>query len=177
MRGIEAVLLVGFLGLVGVGIWNARQWLPVRGTQAAYSTPTNATPPADSKTADVPGGKKTAKKSQPRVKRDLDNDKIIQAPATSDQASATHDVVLADPPKPKGAETFVASVVPTRNDLPAGVTGVQIRSQFGDPTARVTESRDGRLVEQYYYFNRDRTQVTVATLKSGVIVSAASTVP
>ncbi len=175
MRGIEAILLLGFIGLVGVGIWNARQWMPLRGTQAAYSAPANAAPPADSKTADAHGAKTAAKKTQPRVKRDLDQ--ATQAPATSDQASATNNAVLADPPKPKAAETLVATVVPTRNDLPAGATGVQIRSQFGDPTARVTESRDGRLVEQYYYFNRDRTQVTVATLKGGVIVSAASNLP
>jgi hypothetical protein len=165
MRGMEAILLVGFAGLVGTGIWNAREWLPLRGTLAAYSAPSNTTPRADGKTG--PGGKMAAKRAQPRVRPTLD---------TATEASATGYVVLADPPKPKAADA-IPSVVPTRNDLPAGTTGDQIRSRFGDPTARITESRDGHLVEQYYYFNRDRTQVTVATLKSGVIVSASSTLP
>jgi hypothetical protein len=168
MRGIEAVLLLGFMGLVGVGIWNARQWMPVRGTQAAYYAPTNAAPPNGGKTADAASRKTAAKKAQPRVKRELDE--VIQA-------SATNVVVPADFPKPKAAETLVASVVPTRSDLRPGATGAQIRSQFGNPTARVTETRDGHVVEQYFYFNHDCTQVTMATLKGGVIVSTESTVP
>jgi hypothetical protein len=168
MRGIEAVLLLGFIGLVGVGIWNARQWLPLRGTQAAYSAPINAAPPA-------PLSEKTAaKKIHPRVKRDFD--RTVQASATSDQASLTNEGALADPPKPQTTETLVVSVLPTRNDLHPGVTGAQIRSQFGDPTARVTKTTDGHIEEQYYYFNHDRTQVTMATLKGGVIISTESSV-
>ena len=31
MRGIEAFLMLGFIGLVGIGVWNARQWLPDAG--------------------------------------------------------------------------------------------------------------------------------------------------
>jgi hypothetical protein len=166
MRGIEAVLLAGFIGLVVIGIRNAREWLPLRGTQAAYSAPIYSTPPTHSKAESQE--KTAAKKTQPRVKRDLDR---------AIEVSATNNVVITDAPKPKATEALVLSVVPTRNDLHAGATGVQIRSQFGDPTARVTESRDGGIVEQYYYFNHDRTQVTVATLKAGVIVSAASTLP
>jgi len=172
MRGIEAILLVGFVGLVGTGIWNAREWLPVRGTLAAYSAPIIATPRADGKTGLV--GKRVAKKAQPRVRRALDS--ATEASAAGDLGSATGYVVLADPPKPKAADALL-SVVPTRNDLPAGATAAQIQSRFGVPTARVTATRDGHLVEQYYYFNGERTQVTVATLKSGVIVSAASTLP
>jgi hypothetical protein len=168
MRGIEAVLLLGFIGLVGVGIWNARQWMPVRGTQAAYSAPATAAPSSASKTAEAP--KKTAaKKAQPRVQRDLEV--AIQDPAPAAL------VAPAESPKPKKPEAIVALVVPSRNDLRPGATGAQVRSKFGDPTARVTETRDGRVVEQYYYFNRDCTQVTMATLKGGVIVSSESTVP
>ena len=164
MRGIEAALLAGFIGLVVIGIRNAREWLPLRGTQAAYSAPIYSTPPTPRK---VEPREKTAVK-KPRVRRDLD---------ASIEASAISNVVITDAPKPKATEALVASAVPTRSDLHTGATGAQIRSQFGDPTARITESKDGRIVEQYYYFNHDRTQVTVATLKAGVIVSAASTLP
>ncbi len=168
MRGIEAVLLLGFIGLVGVGIWNAREWMPLRGTQAAYYAPTNAASPNASKTANAPSKKTAAKKSQPRVKRDFDE--VIPT-------SATNAVAITDAPKPKAAETLMASVVPTRNDLRPGATGAQVRSQFGNPTARVTETRDGHVVEQYFYFNHDCTQVTMATLKGGIVVSTESTVP
>jgi hypothetical protein len=64
---------------------------------------------------------------------------------------------------------------PKRKDLPVGITGAQVRDQYGEPTARITEVRGGRLFEHYYYFNSDRTQLTKATLESGVIVSAEST--
>jgi hypothetical protein len=165
MRGMEAILLAGFVGLVGTGIWNAREWLPLRGTLASYSAPSNATQRADGKTGKSPGEKIAAKRAQPRIKPTID---------AATEASAASRVVLAEPPKAADAP---ASVIPTRDDLPAGASGAQIRSRFGEPAARITESRDGHLVEQYYYFNRDRTQVTVATLKSGVIVSASSTIP
>jgi hypothetical protein len=64
---------------------------------------------------------------------------------------------------------------PFRTDFPRGATGVQIRARYGEPTARTTEIIDGHLLERYYYFNNDRTQLTMATLENGVIVSAAST--
>jgi hypothetical protein len=64
---------------------------------------------------------------------------------------------------------------PVRTDFPRGATSLQIRAQYGEPTARTTEMHDGHLFEHYYYFNNDRTQLTVATFENGVIVSAEST--
>jgi hypothetical protein len=49
---------------------------------------------------------------------------------------------------------------------------LKIVTKHGQATARVTEMHTGRLFEHYYYFNNDRTQLTVATLKGGIIVSA-----
>jgi hypothetical protein len=64
---------------------------------------------------------------------------------------------------------------PTRADLALGASGVHIRAKYGEPTARVTEMHAGQLLERYYYFNSDRTQMTVATLVGGVLTSAEST--
>jgi len=173
MRGIEALLLAGFIGLIGIGIWNARQWLPLRATQAAHSAPITSATTAASKPSALAGRKTEPKGTRVGIKPE--HVRADQASA-SDVASG-NDVVLADPSKPKTTEALVSWVVPTRKDLPVGATGVQIRSRFGDPTALVTETSDGRIVEQYYYFNRDRTQVTVATLRAGIIVSTKSTLP
>ena len=61
---------------------------------------------------------------------------------------------------------------PTRADLPVGASGVGIRAKYGEPTARVTEMHAGQLLERYYYFSSDRTQLVVATLQAGMITGA-----
>jgi hypothetical protein len=71
----------------------------------------------------------------------------------------------------------LAPPFPTREDLPVGATGVQIRARFGEPEARVTETRDGLVFERYYYYSHDHTKLTVARLRGGVIVSAENTLP
>ena len=39
MRGIETMLLAAFAGLVGLGLWNARQWLPQWSPKVVNSVP------------------------------------------------------------------------------------------------------------------------------------------
>jgi hypothetical protein len=53
-----------------------------------------------------------------------------------------------------------------------GATGAQLRSSFGDPMLQTALTRNGRLVQRYYYFNDDQTQFTVATLENGRVVAA-----
>ena len=64
---IGAFLMLGFIGLVGFGVWNARQWLPLRDTHAVNSTLT-----ATSKTDNALGGKTEPKRTWARKKRLLD---------------------------------------------------------------------------------------------------------
>lgn len=79
------------------------------------------------------------------------------------------------PDEPSTITVLVPSAhFPAPDDLKVGNTGTEIRSQFGEPSARVVGVRDGVLLERYYYLNSDRTRVTVATLNNGVLVSAQS---
>jgi hypothetical protein len=186
MRGIQAILLVGFIGLVGALIWNARQWLPLRGAQAVSSAPSAA-----SKMAEGLAGKTEPKKTGARNEWELDSadpkvpfKELPLFCGGGEEAAAALCCQIACSPaegktdaQPRATEAPGAPLFPTLNDLPAGATDVQIRARFGEPAARVTETRDGRVFERYYYFNRDHTRLTVAILKAGVVVSAESQLP
>jgi hypothetical protein len=208
MRGIEAFLMLGFIGLVGFGVWNERQWLPTLNTHAANSTPTAA-----STTANELVGKTKPKSTRARNNRGLVDQAVAfedlpafcgggeqgsaalccetacsRAPEEADSSVSKPEAPVSSKPEvpvsPKSEapvsskpEAPVAPVFPTRDDLSPGATGVQIRARFGEPEARVTETKDGVVFERYYYYNHDHTQVTVARLKGGVIVSSENTLP
>ncbi len=160
MRGIEALLLAGFIGLIGIGIWNVRQYLPELGPKAVNyaSTDTNDS----SGRLDGKGGKAAGL----RGKRGRGSG--VQGSARGDIAFGSFPIseTEVDVPMPK---------FPIGADFRRGATGAQIRAQYGEPTARTTEMRGGHVFEHYYYFNADRTELTMATLENGVIVSAEST--
>lgn len=159
MRGIEILLLAGFIGLVGVGVWNARQWLPQWGTKAANYSVTDTSSVSSSSSKNDKGARVHGKRGP---------DSHLGMSSRGDLAFNGLPVseTEVDVPMPK---------FPVRSDFPRGTTGVQIRARYGEPTARTTEMHDGHLFEHYYYFNNDRTQLTMATLENGVIVSSEST--
>jgi hypothetical protein len=200
MRGMDAFLLLGLIGLVGIGVWNERQWLPT--LNAA-----NTTPAASTTAAGAVGEKTQPKRTRARNKPGrVEADQAVafqdlpafcgggeqgsaalccetacnHPPGDADSLVSKSEAPVSSKPEvpvlPK-SEAPVSPVFPTRDDLPAGTTGVQIRARFGDPEARVTETKDGVVFERYYYYNRDHTQVTVARLKGGVIVSAENILP
>ena len=161
MRGIEALLLAGFVGLIGIGVWNGRQWLPDWGSKAVHSAAVDR--------SKVPGGlteKAGTKPLRLRVKR---GDGVHR--------TAAEDLAESELPISKTEVDVPSAEFPTGKDLHVGTPGVQVRAQYGEPTARVTEIRGGRVFEHYYYFSRDRTRLTRATLESGIIISAESTLP
>jgi hypothetical protein len=155
MRGIEVMLLAAFAGLVGLGLWNARQWLPQWNQKVVNSAPANA----DKTVAKVTGKRGVDKQS---VGRHGVKGNISGIPDLAAGGITKVDV-------PSWLPAF-----PTRADLPVGASGVHILAKYGEPTARVTEMHAGQLLERYYYFNADRTRLTVATLAGGVLTNAES---
>ncbi len=153
---MEVAVLAGLLGLVAIGVWNGRRWLP------EWASP-NAPAVATAGVAARPDAKPT----QPSGKRRLEK---------ASRSTVVSNFTIGDLPSSK-TEVDVpmpGSPFPSRNDLPQGATGAQIRAKYGEPTARVTAMQGGRLLERYYYVNDDRTQLTVATLEHGVVVFAES---
>jgi hypothetical protein len=152
MRGIEAMFLATFAGLVGLGIWNTRPWLPRWSPKVVNSVPANADK-AVTKLSDKLAAKK----------------RHAGGVMGNGRFSGTSDIPLSET---RVDVPFGPPVFPTRTDLPVGSSGVGIRAKYGEPTARVTEMHAGQLLERYYYFNSDRTQMTVATLEGGIITGA-----
>lgn len=156
MRGMEVVVVAGLLGLVAVAVWNGRRWLP---EWAFASVPAVATT-------------SVAAKPNPKLERTSEKRKLDRA----GRSTMVSNFAIGDFP-PSKTEVDVpisASSFPTLHDLPLGTSGAQIRAKYGEPTARVTAMQGGRLLERYYYVNSDRTQLTVATLEHGVVISADS---
>src|SRR3984957_13844134 len=170
MRAIGALLMLGLIGLVGIGVWNARQWLPVRDTVAANSAPTVA-----STTASVLGGKTERKRTRSRSTGGLDerdqavafkdlpafcgggegasaalccetacgrasdeaDSSVLKSASKTEAPLSTTETPLSTTEAPlstTGAALStgapLAPAFPTRDDLPAGATGVQIRARF-----------------------------------------------
>jgi hypothetical protein len=151
---MEVLIMAGLLGLVAVGVWNARRWLPDWAPSSKPAAVASATPAAkaDPKLAAASGKRKLDKAGRSSV---ISNFKIGDLPVSRTEV---------DVPMP-------GSPFPTRNDLPLGTPGVQIIAKYGEPTARVTAMQGGRLFERYYYLSSDRTKLTMATLERGVVVS------
>jgi hypothetical protein len=154
MRGMEVLVMAGLLGLVAVGVWNGRRWLP---EWHSSDVPVVAT-------AGVAGKPDT---KLVRTSSKHGGDKEIRSTVMSDFKIGGFPASKTEVDVPISASPF-----PTRNDLRPGATGVQIRAQFGEPIARVTAMQGGELLERYYYVNSDRTKLTMATLEHGVVVSA-----
>ncbi|MGI9074588.1 MAG: hypothetical protein ACR2JB_25465 [Bryobacteraceae bacterium] len=149
---MEVLIIAGLLGLVAVGVWNARRWLP------DWASPTA---PAVASSGVV--GKPDAKLERASGKRRGDR---------AGRSSVVSNFTIGDLPGSKTeVDVPMGSPFPTRNDLPIGAAGAQILAKYGEPTARVTAMQNGRLVERYYYVNSERTQLVVATLEHGVVVS------
>ena len=152
MRVLETFYVVAFLGAVALGVWNFRHQLPPYFADLVESTVLGA--PAVTRVPDLQVKPSvTAIKSTGRISQ--------KKPSSLDEMGTS--VVEINSPAPHFPDT---------KDLRAGLTGDQIIAEFGQPTARVTTSEDGRLVERYYYLNRERTRLIVANLQNGQVVSA-----
>ena len=150
MRAVESLMMVLAVAVLGVGIWAVHKWVPRSGL--SFFRPAS--------TENVKVGPPAAKPAPP--------------PAKHTARHTPSDVAL-----PLGAiEVDVPAGYPFPNphDLPAGTTRAQIMAKYGEPIARVSGIEEGRLFERYYFLHRDRTRITVATLRNGVVASAESVV-
>jgi hypothetical protein len=154
MRGIEVMLLAAFAGLVGLGLWNARQWLPQLSPKVVNSAPANAGKPVEKVAGKLGANKQHAGKRG-----------VMGDARSSGMSDTTRSETRVDVP-------YWLPGFPTQADLPVGASGAHIRAKYGEPTARVTEMHAGHLLERYYYFDSERTQLTVATLEGGIVTNA-----
>lgn len=158
MKAKEILML---LAILVVGFWAITRWLAPGSTASSLLSPITSrfgTPAAAKPAENTP-------KEPTKVRRKHGTSKAGGSAATDS----------AFPDEPSTITVLVPSAhFPEPEELNMGMTGTEIRSQFGEPSARVSGVRDGALLERYYYLNSDRTRVTVATLNNGVLVGAQS---
>jgi hypothetical protein len=148
MRAIEALMMALAVAVVGGGIWAVHKWIPRSGLSIFRPAAAEKT-----KVAEPPVSKPASASSKRTPRR-------------------TRDVAV-----PLGAievDVPVGFPFPNPRDLSAGTTRAQVLARYGEPIARVSGVEDGRLIERYYFLNPDRTRITVAILRSGVVDSAES---
>ena len=154
MRGVESLMLAGLVGLLGLGIWQGRHWLPNLLPSVTHS-PVTASANSPKKADAELMVKKLAHFSGKRKKVDI--------------AAAGH-----FPQEPGVMTTVLVPLpsIPTAANIKAGTTRTELRARYGDPTLNISARKDGRLVERFYYLSSDETQLTVATLQNGNVTSA-----
>jgi len=159
MKGKEILML---LAILVVGLWAITRWAGPGSTAASLLAPIT------SRLGITPAVKPEETPATKQAKTDRGKRSIRKSIGSSETDSS-----LADE-----ASTITVMVpsahYPKPEELTLGSTGTDIRSQFGEPSARIAGVRDGVLIERYYYMNGDRTLLTVATLKNGVLVGAQS---
>jgi hypothetical protein len=161
MKGKELLML---LAILGVGLWAITRYIGGPGSTAA-----SILAPITSRFGVGAAAKSVAR---PETKEE---GKGGRTKAKRSKASGTVSTDDAFPDEPSTLTVLVPSAhYPTPEELKIGSTGSDIRSEFGEPSARIAGVRDGVLLERYYYLNSDRTRVTVATMKNGLLVSAQS---
>jgi hypothetical protein len=149
MRAVEFLMMALAVAVLGLGVWAVHRWIPRSGLSIFR--------PANSETAKV-AAPPASKPTPPTHKRTTHTEHDLAVPLG---------VIEVDVP--------VGFPFPTPADLPVGATRAQILAKYGEPTVRVSGVEDGRLFERWYFIHHDRTQITIATLRNGVVARTEST--
>ena len=153
MRGVESLMLAGLVGLLGLGVWQGRHWLP---NLLPTGTPSLSAPGVNAK---APAGVKSSTKIPAHLPRKLAKLDAATMDRLLAESSSTTTVVVPIPSLPGPAS------------IKAGTTRTELRARYGDPTLDISARKNGQLVERFYYLSSDETQLTVATLLDGNVAS------
>ncbi|HSU31078.1 MAG TPA: hypothetical protein VLJ11_07570 [Bryobacteraceae bacterium] len=154
MRGLESLMLAALVALLGLGIWQGRNWLP--------GILRHTIPAPLSSTA------KPATELHPKVR--VKKSRLSHGKSTKPEFAAV-DRLLAE----QNSSTVVVVPLPgmpKAGSIKAGTSRAELRARYGDPTLDVAARRDGRMIERFYYLSEDQSQITVATLQDGAVTHA-----
>lgn len=154
MRRPETLLVVAFVGLFAVVMWQGPHWFQGQTIQAAPAIP-------------VVFGRQVAKAAKPDHGSVAKNSGRRYALPVTDEPEAFPPALDS---ATKHAKPLLA--VPDAEKLPIGTTRSELREHYAVPTFTVEAVRDGSFVERYYYVKPDRDNMVVATLLDGKLVSA-----
>jgi hypothetical protein len=150
MRAVEFLMMTLAVAVLALGVWAVHKWIPRSGL-SFFRPPSTEAPRVPAPPASKPAP------TSPTHKRAAHSQSDLGIPLG---------IVEVDVP--------TGFPFPTPADLPAGFTRAQIIAKYGEPTVRVSGVEDGRLFERYYFIHHDRTRMTIATLRNGVVARAES---
>jgi hypothetical protein len=150
MRAVEFLMMTLAVAVLALGVWAVHKWIPRPGL-SFFRPPSTEAPRVPAPPASKPAP------ASPTHKRAAHSQSDLGIPLG---------IVEVDVP--------TGFPFPTPADLPAGFTRAQIIAKYGEPTVRVSGVEDGRLFERYYFIHHDRTRMTIATLRNGVVARAES---
>jgi hypothetical protein len=168
-KELVIILVLLFGGVIIAYNWGGAS--PLLSLRSARGTVSVETAPAPA--AKLIG--QAAERSNARRKADGGGSK-----AATDRGPAQTTAQTAAVPSP--VETAAAKVCCARPDPPfptpelmrTGATTAELRATFGVPSVDIAGTREGRVLERYYYVNRERSRLTIANIENGLLISAES---
>jgi len=153
MRAVEALMIAGLIGLVALAYIERSSWLPghsaAAATSAAAAVHLQAAEPGKRKPA--PGTQKKHPSLNTSVPQMIPEATIVAIPD----------------------DTVAPPAIPDK-ELTTGTSRTELRQRYGLPTLGLTATREGSLVERYYYVDPSKGNMSVATLRNGKVVSTAT---
>lgn len=166
MRRLELLLFLCFIGLAGAAYFKRDSLFPdhtLHGFTGVHA-------PASPDTADKAKKKEPPKPITKRLPRDSSGAALPQPPEPITPpvpTPAPTRVVTAKPLEFAAARPGVEDAL--RHSI--GATRTDLRKQYGVPQFAVSATSNGSLIERYYYANLDYTNMAVAILRNGKLVS------
>ena len=182
MRILETLMLTSFIGLVFILVTQRDRWL---GEQLITSTTGVALPIHDATLKDLKGAAPTHKTTQSpaemKISKKSGQNARIRGNRSEKSAFAAAGSTVKDEPLapslplalnvPPAALAAIPRLVPDSDSLPVGTPRAELRSRYGTPAFQAAASYGGGLIERYYYVASDHSNVVIATLRNGKLVS------
>jgi len=174
MRSPDNLLVAGLIAVLAIVVfvvWFGGDAMLGRALRPADIIPVTNQSEAAAKAADAKNAK--TKKEKSAVHQMARN---ASGPGASSHAQDVSESPTAPPPpaailNARTTEVVAGSGFPEALRLAIGTTRTELRKRYGSPRFEVTSSREGSLVERYYYSDVDYTNMAVAILRNGKLVS------
>jgi hypothetical protein len=161
-KELVLILIIVMGGALVVYNWSGSSPLPFRSTRGVVRTESTFGPPSEPPAKAVEG--KTAHKAV-----HVDNKS-----QTAPDLTPARPPVAPSPQPAEPAPSHRDRPFPTPDALKTGAPSKELLATYGEPDFHVAGTSEGRVIEKYYYFNRDGSKLTLINAENGLLTSASS---